>query len=712
MKSNSKTFLFLLLASSLSAIVSPFLTGQGHVKYSQCSSDALNFVQPHHLGFGRERTDSPALCKHSHGGTRGAGAGAGAGQRTVPGNMARLRMVSASGNMGWRREGSRLAYLERKLVKRIQGAMRELDQLRNGVDKDEGVEYCNLPDPGGIARQEAREADRGLCKINRYNPDVLLPVSLEDYLRCGARLAQVLAVVTSLSASLAFKGGAERRREEVKAEAEELRKTLIALGPTFIKVGQVLANRPDIVRADYMEELTKLQDKVPAFSSELAYRIIEEEIGRPISEVFEELSPEPVAAASIGQVYKGKLRGSGDVVAVKVQRPSVSSIIKRDLYLLRLISKVFNEIAVRRLGVDAVTLVDEFAENLLEELDYVQEAQNIQDFERNFRGDPNVKIPSVYKNLSSARVLVMEWIDGVRCTDLDKLDEMGVPVKEFIRVGVEAGMRQLLEFGLFHGDPHPGNVFALADGRIAYVDFGSVAEISQTNKEALLDAVVHAIHQDFDEIARDMQRLGFIAEGTNMRPISSAIQGMWADAVGKNLADFNFRTVTKQFSNLVFKYPIRVPERFALVIRTLLTQEGICLLLDPNFKLLEVAYPYVAKRLLRDPLYCYRLPQVLMKKVPEADKPVFDFGRLFSLLYVATAVAGRGPRALLGLVRTAYDAVALTWRKPSLAMNLAQGMLRWARTKALVVARSGTSAIRDKLTHTWGWLTSLRARSS
>jgi len=256
-------------------------------------------------------------------------------------------------------------------------------------------------------------------------------------------------------------------------------------------------------------------------------------------------------------------------------------------------------------------------------------------------------------------------------------------VQEFIRVGVQSGMRQLLEFGLFHGDPHPGNVFALRDGRIAYVDFGSVAEISQTNKEAILDAVVEAMDQNFVQMAKYMSKLGFIAEGSDVRPIANAIEAMWEDAVGRDMQDFNFRTVTTQFSQLAYRYPIRVPERFALVIRTLLTQEGICLSLDPDFKLLAVAYPYVAQRLLRDPLYCDRLRQVLLKPVPEVRKPVFDFRRLFSLIFVAAAVAGSGPRALLEIGRTFADGVALCWRRPSLALELAQGVVRWARAKAL-----------------------------
>lgn len=470
--------------------------------------------------------------------------------------------------------------------------------------------------------------------------------------------------------------------------ASDLRLRLIALGPAFIKVGQVLANRPDMVRADYMEELTKLQDKVPAFPSAEAFAIMKEAFGCEVDDMFSDITPEPIAAASLGQVYKATLRSTGETVAVKVQRPAVRAVIKRDVYLLRQISKVFNDVAVRRLGVDAVTLLDEFAENLLEELDYRQEARNIQDFQDNFKDDPLVKIPKAYPEISTEKVLVMEWIDGVRCTDLDKLKEIGVPVQDFIRVGVQSGMRQLLEFGLFHGDPHPGNVFALADGRIAYVDFGSVAEISQTNKEAILDAVVEAMDQNFVQMAAYMSKLGFIAEGSDVRPIAKAIEEMWGDAIGREMHDFNFRTVTTEFSRLAYRYPIRVPERFALVIRTLLTQEGICLSLDPDFKLLAVAYPYVAKRLLRDPLYCNRLRQVLLKSVPEVKKPVFDFRRLFSLIVVAAAVAGSGPKALLEIGRTLLDGVSLCWRRPSLAFDLLQGVVRWGRAKVLWASNS------------------------
>ena len=205
-----------------------------------------------------------------------------------------------------------------------------------------------------------------------------------------------------------------------------------------------------------------------------------------------------------------------------------------------------------------------------------------------------MKIPWIRRDLSGSRVLVMEWIDGIRCTDPEALRVSGLDLQAFIRTGVVSGLRQLLEFGLFHGDPHPGNIFAMRDGRIAYVDFGNVAELSQRNKEVLIDAVVHAVNKDYASMAGDFIKLGFLAPGTDVRPIVPALEKIWADSMGRTLADFNFRTVTSKFNELVYQYPIRIPERYSLVIRSLLTQEGICLTLDRGFHFLEVAYPYVS----------------------------------------------------------------------------------------------------------------------
>ncbi|KAJ6697655.1 CHAPERONE-ACTIVITY OF BC1 COMPLEX CABC1 -RELATED [Salix purpurea] len=422
-----------------------------------------------------------------------------------------------------------------------------------------------------------------------------------------------------------------RDEEVVPYRARQLRNLLCDLGPSFIKAGQVLANRPDIIREDYMNELCVLQDDVPPFPNQVAFNIIEEELGQPLEAVFSNISPQTIAAASLGQVYRATLRATGEDVAIKVQRPQIEPIIFRDLFLFRTLASFLNGISLQKLGCNAELIVDEFGEKLLEELDYTLEARNIEDFLENFKDDPTVKIPRVYRKLCGSRVLVMEWIDGIRCTNPQAIRDAGIDVNGFLTVGVSAALRQLLEFGLFHGDPHPGNIFAMRDGRIAYVDFGNVAVLSQQNKQILIDAVVHAVNEDYAEMANDFTRLGFLSSDTDVAPIIPALEAIWQNSVGKGLSDFNFITVTGKFNQLVYNYPIRIPERFSLVIRSLLTQEGICLMLEPDFKFLEVAYPYIAKRLLTDPNPALRerLIQVLFKG------GVFQWKRLENLIVLA-----------------------------------------------------------------------------
>mmetsp|Transcript_18681 Transcript_18681/g.56469 ORF Transcript_18681/g.56469 Transcript_18681/m.56469 type:complete len:672 (-) Transcript_18681:1930-3945(-) len=447
----------------------------------------------------------------------------------------------------------------------------------------------------------------------------------------------------------------------VRLRAAQLRETLTALGPSFIKAGQVLASRPDIIREDYMNELCVLQDDVPPFPDALAFEMMEQDLGRPIAAVFSSISEHPIAAASLGQVYKAVLRDTGAEVAVKVQRPDVEPLIFRDLFIFRQLARFVTPFAMRKLGCNAELIVDEFGEKLLEELDYAQEARNIDDFLENFKSDPTVKIPWVRRDLCCPRVLVMEWIDGRRCTDPAGIRASGIQVDNFIRGGVVSALRQLLEFGLFHGDPHPGNIFAMDDGRIAYVDFGNVAELSSGNKQTLIDAVVHAVNEDYEEMARDFIKLGFLAPGTDITPIVPALEKIWAEALGQSMAAFNFRTVTSKFNELVYQYPIRIPERYSLVIRSLLTQEGICLTLSPEFRFLEVAYPYVAKRLLtdEDPALRKRLIEVLFRN----NK--FQWERLSNLIQLAKEGGSD-----LDLSDTVSDGARLVLTDPQLRSQL------------------------------------------
>ncbi|XP_026399225.1 protein ACTIVITY OF BC1 COMPLEX KINASE 1, chloroplastic-like [Papaver somniferum] len=482
---------------------------------------------------------------------------------------------------------------------------------------------------------EQLDFERGVCiPFRKYTPETVRNKVFESngavlsLIGRGVEIVWKLGIYWSALLSDFLIG---RDQEVVPFRARQLRNLLCDLGPSFIKAGQVLANRPDIIREDYMNELCILQDDVPSFPNQVAFTIIEEELGQPLEAVFSKISSRTVAAASLGQVYRATIRDTGEEVAIKVQRPGIEPIIYRDLFLFRMLASFLNGISLQKLGCNAELIVDEFGEKLLEELDYTLEARNIEDFLENFKDDPTVKIPEVYKQLSGSRVLVMEWIDGIRCTNPKAIKEAGLDVNGFLTVGVSAALRQLLEFGLFHGDPHPGNVFAMRDGRIAYVDFGNVAQLSQQNKQILIDAVVHAVNEDYTEMANDFTRLGFLASGTDVTPIVPALEAIWQNSSGKGLADFNFRSVTGKFNQLVYQYPIRIPERFSLVIRSLLTQEGICFTLKPEFKFLEVAYPYVAKRLLTDPNPALRerLIQVLFKD------GLFQWKRLENLIVLA-----------------------------------------------------------------------------
>ena len=414
--------------------------------------------------------------------------------------------------------------------------------------------------------------------------------------------------------------------------ARELRKILTTLGPTYIKVGQALSTRPDLIRKDFLDELIRLQDQLPAFDNRIAFDTIESELGRSIDEVYREFSPNPVAAASLGQVYKAVLH-TGEEVAVKVQRPNLRPKLSLDLYLMRRIASWVEPWLPLNLGHDLALIVDEFGIKLFEEIDYFNEARNAEQFAANFAGDPEVKVPVIYHQHSSSRILTLEWINGIKLTDLEKLEAAGLDADNLIRIGVTSGLRQLLEYGFFHADPHPGNLFATLDGRMAYIDFGMMDQLTESMKETIASAVVELINKDYQGLAEDFVNLGFLTPDTDIKPIVPALEIVLGKAVGESVSDFNFKTITDEFSGLMYEYPFRLPAKFALIIRSLITQEGLALSLNPEFKIVEVSYPYISKRLLtgESPQLRRRLLDVLIQDGK------FQWERLENMIQIASA---------------------------------------------------------------------------
>ncbi len=380
--------------------------------------------------------------------------------------------------------------------------------------------------------------------------------------------------------------------------ANQLRELLTNLGPTFIKVGQALSTRPDLIRQNFLDELIKLQDQLPPFDNELAFSIIERELGRSVEEIYQEISPTPVAAASLGQVYRASLY-SGEEVAVKVQRPNLLPILTLDLYLMRWGATWISPWLPLNLGHDLTLIVDEFGIKLFEEIDYLNEGRNAEKFATNFRDDSTVKVPAIYWRYSSLRVLTLEWINGCKLTDTKTLCTAGLDANKVIETGVISGLRQLLEHGFFHADPHPGNLFAMADGKMAYIDFGMMDQLDEDTKETIAASVVHLINKDYLELAKVFVKLGFLTPDVDIMPIVPALEQVLGEAVDQKVGDFNFKTITDKFSDLMYEYPFRVPAKFALIIRSLVTQEGLALTLNPDFKIVEVSYPYIAQRLLK-----------------------------------------------------------------------------------------------------------------
>lgn len=387
-------------------------------------------------------------------------------------------------------------------------------------------------------------------------------------------------------------------RNEAK-RATQLRKLLTNLGPAYIKIGQALSTRPDLVPPIFLEELTRLQDQLPPFPNEIAFSFIKEELGAPPNEIYAEFSPQPVAAASLGQVYKGKLK-TGEVVAIKVQRPGLAQRISLDLFILRRLAQ-FATNRIAQIRSDLVAIMDEFGERIFEEMDYTHEGQNAQRFAALYGHISDIYVPRIYTDYTARRVLTMEWIEGTKLTRIDELNRLGIDATHLINVGVQCSLRQLLEHGFFHADPHPGNLLAMGDGKLAYLDFGMMSEVQAYQRYGLIEAVVHMVNRDFEGLAQDYVKLEFLTPDTDLSPIIPALAEVFNNALGASVAELNFKSITDEFSALMYEYPFRVPAYYALIIRSLVTLEGIAINVDPEFKVLSQAYPYVAKRLLTDP---------------------------------------------------------------------------------------------------------------
>ena len=434
-----------------------------------------------------------------------------------------------------------------------------------------------------------------------YDPAAITRIYAGNPGRLLRRLRQTLIPIGLYLLGVAADrfSGALANPDRARARARECAELLAALGPAFIKAGQALSTRPDIIPPLLLDELAQLQDQLPGFDSRLAMACIEEDLGQPIEAVYTQLDREPISAASLGQVHRGVLR-SGERVAVKVQRPGLREQITLDLYIVRNIAAWLNR-NVRLIRSDLVALIDELGRRVFEEMDYLNEAANADKFRKLHAHNPRIAVPAIHWQATSRRVLTMEWIDGTKLTNLAAVRALGIDPDDMVQVGVNCSLQQLLEHGFFHADPHPGNLLALADGRLAYLDFGMMSEVSREARTGLIQAVVHLVNRDFASLSKDFVALGFLGEEVDLSPIVPAFEAVFGQALEMGVSRMDFKAVTDDLSGVMYRFPFRVPPYYALIIRSLVTLEGIALSVDPNFKILGAAYPYFARRLMEDP---------------------------------------------------------------------------------------------------------------
>jgi ubiquinone biosynthesis protein len=390
----------------------------------------------------------------------------------------------------------------------------------------------------------------------------------------------------------AVEGPADGRRE---SNAKRFRAFLNDLGPTFIKLGQTLSTRADLLPAEYIEELSTLQDRVPPIPLEQVYAQIREGLGRDPSELFRTIETQPLAAASIAQVHRAVTQ-KGDEVVVKVQRPGIGEQIRADLSVLHYLARLL-EAAVEETGIYTPTgIIEEFDRAIHEELDFFNEAANIRAFYENHRERTYLRIPRVYDELSSRAVLTLEFLDGTKISQVDLSTHDRTTLARRI---VEGAFRQLFEDGLFHGDPHPGNLLVLEGDVIGLLDFGLVGRVSKKMQETLVMLVLSVALKDADSVARILYRVGVPDSRANLLGFRTDIEGILSEhlpATG-TLGGVNTRNLLRDLFDLAVKYHIQIPKEYALLSRASVETEGILRTLHPDMKILEIALPY-AKELL------------------------------------------------------------------------------------------------------------------
>ncbi len=373
--------------------------------------------------------------------------------------------------------------------------------------------------------------------------------------------------------------------------AQWLMTRLLELGPTFIKIGQALSTRADLLPVEYVQALGRLQDQVPGFESERAIAIIESELGSPIHTLYKEFDRTPIAAASLGQVHRARLH-TGEEVVVKVQRPGLDGLFEMDFHALGRLVKWLTRLPFVKYY-DLHGIHKEFSEILFREIDYVQEAMNADRFRHNFQDHPRIVVPKVYPRHTTKRVLTMEYVPGIKVNDRKGLQLIGLDPVEINHLGICAYLKQLLQDGFFQADPHPGNMAVSYDGRLIFYDFGMMAEVMPINRDQMVRTFFAVLKKDTDQVIGTMIDMGLVEPMSDMSPLKKIVSVLVDRFADKPIELQAFKSLRSELYTLFEQQPFRLPPKMTFIVKALTTLDGVARDLDPQYNLLSAARPFV-----------------------------------------------------------------------------------------------------------------------
>lgn len=381
--------------------------------------------------------------------------------------------------------------------------------------------------------------------------------------------------------------------EEIKnmTTGEKIRRAIEELGPTYIKLGQILSTRKDLLDQDIIDELSKLRDNVEEFDTELAKSIFKSEIGLDIDKVFKNFNDKPIGAASIGQVYEASL-DSGEEVIIKIQRPNIESIIKSDLEILKSMAIALKDFK-KDIDIDLIQIVEEFQTQLMRELDYNFEALNAMKFRKIFAKSDDVYIPKVYEKYTTKRILVMEKIIGVKLSDVNKIKKLGWDTKAISEIGVRSLLKQVFEHGFFHADPHPGNIFILSQKTISYIDFGMIGIVDKKSLNLLNEIAIALVEKNVDRIIYILMEMDVVNTEVDMSAIRQDLLYLIHYYYDVPLEKISITDILNEVFRFLRKYKISIPAQLLTLAKTIITLEGTGRELNPDFSLSSMGHEFM-----------------------------------------------------------------------------------------------------------------------